>query len=335
MKVFKRSFICILIVLFIALIHTALWAQENDTKTILFKDGTAITGVIIKMNNEIVKLKTSNEEIVTRNFDDIVDILGENEIEKLSVSKNAGEPLIAKHTWEIGPEISHIRYEEPSLNMEENGVMYGIGASYAYHNGVMLKGEIGYSYGYVDYKGTGTVDNIEDYLLEIRGLAGYDFFITESSMITPYIGFGYRQLYDNFGGTISSTGTWGYDRESKYCYIPIGIETFSDISNGWFFGITAEFDYFLEGKQTSYLSGHDPGYNDPENKQKDGYGFRGSLKFQKKGERIGYIIEPFIRYWKIDKSEIENITYNGTYLTYGWEPENKSTQIGIMFMVVF
>ncbi len=335
MKTFKRIFVCILVIFFIVLVHTALWSQESDIETIKFTDGTVITGVIVKINNEIIKIKTSNGDIVTRYFNDIAAVLDEKEAEALAASENTGNLLIPKHMFQIGPEISYIKYSESSLNVKETAVMYGIGASYAYHNGVMLKGEIGYSYGYVDYKGSGEIENIEDTLLEMRVLTGYDFSINTASVITPYIGFGYRQLSDNGGGKISSTGPYGYDRKTQYYYIPVGIRTYNNTGNGWSWGITAEFDYFCEGKQTSCLSDVDPGYNDIENKQKDGHGFRGSVMIQKKSETIGYSIEPFIRYWKIDKSEIETLKYNGVPIGYAWEPQNNSTQIGILLTVVF
>jgi len=49
-----------------------------------------------------------------------------------------------------------------------------------------------------------------------------------------------------------------------------------------------------------------------------------------------YALEPFVRYWNIDRSEISGITYR-RYQTgwVGWEPENNSTEIGIKFKVVF
>jgi len=348
MNAFKRVFVCISIILFVVLINTSVLAQEKVKRSaVQFKDGSVVQGNIIEINNKIIKIETKTGKIVIRPFDDIVSVedyvsvedhvdeketTEAKEVEK--TEKFSEESILAKHTWEIGPEVSHIEYKEPDV-MKEEGIMYGINASYTYHHNVMLKAEIGYSYGYVDYKNSGEVDNIEDYLFEMRVLAGYDFSIDESSIITPYIGFGYRLLYDDMGGMVSSTGASGYDRESQYYYIPVGIETFSDISNGWFFGITAEFNYFLEGKQTSYLSDADPGYNDIENKQKDGHGFRGSLKFQKKGEKVSCIIEPFIRYWKIDKSEVETVTYYGALYGTGWEPENESTQVGIILNIVF
>lgn len=349
MKAFKGIFVCISIILFVVLINTSSLAQEKVKKSaVQFKDGGVVQGNIIEINNRTIKIETESGKIVIRPFDDIVSVEDyvsvENHVDKKETTetkevekteKFSEKSILAKHTWEIGPEVSHIEYKEPGV-MKEEGIMYGIHASYTYHHNLMLKAEIGYSYGYVDYKNSGEIDNIENYLLEMRVLAGYDFSIDESSIITPYIGFGYRQLYDNGGGKVSSTGANFYDRKSQYYYIPIGIETFSDISNGWFFGITAEFDYFWEGKQTSYLSDVDSVlYSDAENKQKDGHGFRGSLKFQKKGEKVSCIIEPFIRYWKIDKSELDYVTWNGVANTSCWEPENESTQVGIILTAVF
>jgi len=240
-----------------------------------------------------------------------------------------------EYTWEVGPEISSIEYKEPGV-MKEKGVMYGINASYTYHRDLMFKVEARYSYGQVDYENSGTINNIDNSIFEMRLLAGYDFSTTGSSVITPYIGFGYRWLYDDMGGRISSTGASGYDRESQYYYSPIGIETYTEIGNSWSWGMTAEFDYFWGGKQKSYLSDVDSTlYSDAENTQNNGYGLRGSVRFQKKGENIDYKIEPFVRYWNIDKSELDYVTYNGTPNTAVYEPDNESTEIGIIFMIIF
>lgn len=242
---------------------------------------------------------------------------------------------LKEESFKIGPEISYIEYKEPGV-MKEDGVMSGINASYAYHHDLMLKVEARYSYGQVDYKNSGTVDNIDNYIFEMRFLAGYDFSITRSFIITPYIGFGYRWLYDDGGGRVSSTGAYCYDRESQYYYSPIGIETYTEFGNGWSWRIQAEFDYFWEGKQKSYLSDvHPVLYSDAENKQKDGYGLKASVMFQKKVDRVSYTIAPFIRYWDIDKSELDYVTWNGVPNVSVYEPDNESTEAGIMFAVVF
>ena len=109
------------------------------------------------------------------------------------------EPI---NIWEVGTEASYILYDEPNV-MEEEGIMYGIDASYIYHkgiSGIMLRGDGRFSYGQVDYSNSGTIDNIDDYIVETRGLVGYDFLYSEATIITPYTGFGYRYLNDDTSG---------------------------------------------------------------------------------------------------------------------------------------
>lgn len=243
------------------------------------------------------------------------------------------EPLKV-HTWELGADVSHITYKEPSV-MEEKGMMYGIVGSYTYRSKFMLKADGSFSYGQVDYKNSGTLDNIDDYILEFRGVCGYDFPILKASILTPYVGIGYRYLNDDMSGMTTSTGALGYERESNYLYSPIGVTIFTPLRNGWSFGATVEYDIFWRGKQISHLSDAVPGLNDPENRQKKGYGARGSIKLQKKDEKIDFAIEPYIRYWNIKKSEDADLTYYGTYIGYAYEPKNNSTEIGIMLAMMF
>ncbi len=239
-----------------------------------------------------------------------------------------GEPL-KKHTFELGPEISYITYKEPDV-MKEKGMMYGLVGSYTYHNKLMLKGEGKGSLGKVDYSNSGEINNITDYMLEFRGLGGYDFPIFKGSMITPYIGIGYRYLNDDMSGKISSTGAFGYERESNYIYSPIGIDFITPLGNSWSMGVRGEYDLFWWGKQKSHL-GYVPGYYDIENDQEKGYGCRGSIRLQKKSEKIDFLIEPFIKYWNIKESQI-TVDPAGT----GWvEPKNNSTEVGVMLGVKF
>ncbi len=237
--------------------------------------------------------------------------------------------IFPKHSVEVGTEISYIKYEEPDV-MEETGAMYGIVGSYTYHNNFMLKAQGKWSYGQVDYssQGTGTLDGVDDYMLELRGLGGYDFPVSETVTITPYIGFGYRYLYDDLRGT-SSTGAKGYQREANYFYSPIGIEAIVNLKDGWSLGPTVEFDYFWAGTQRSHLGDFFAGLDTLENDQDEGYGVRGSIKIQKKGDKIDFLVEPFVRYWNIGESEKSNITYSGTPIgLIGYEPKNNSIEIG-------
>jgi len=242
--------------------------------------------------------------------------------------------LLKKHIFEVGHEISYRTYKEPDV-MKEKGMMYGLVGSYAYHSKIMLKAEGRGSVGWVDYSNSGKIDDIRDYLLEVRGLGGYDFSIPNLGFITPFIGIGYRYLNDDMAGEVSTTGALGYERESNYLYSPIGISYITGLWNGWSFGATIEYDYFWWGKQKSHLSDAVPGFNDISNRQKKGDGFRASIIFQERFKKVDFKAEPFIRYWNIRKSETETLTYYGTPIGYAWEPKNNSTEIGIMLGVRF
>lgn len=252
-----------------------------------------------------------------------------------AVENNFAEQL-KKDTWSLGPEISYFTYEEPHF-MKDKGFLFGITGSYTYHDNLMLKAEGRYSFGNLDYSspGSGTMSGIPDYIWEFRGLAGYDFVVQKGSILTPYIGIGYRYLNDDSSGKISSAGDYGYERESNYYYSPIGVKVITNLHDGWSTEATAEYDIFWSGKQISHLSDADPGYNDPENRQKHGYGIRGSIEFQKKAEDRDFALEPFIRYWSIKESQRADWKYYGVIVGEVFEPKNHSTEYGINLLVKF
>jgi hypothetical protein len=248
--------------------------------------------------------------------------------------------LFQRHTWEIGPEVYHLKYEEPDV-MQDKGTLWSVVASYTYRGwapvsaetpgGRMLRAEGRYSCGQVDYDGAlsdgtpYTLDGIDLYTCEFRLLAGRDdlvkgtilreLYAGATTMHTLYAGIGYRYLNDD-----SSFDPHGYERESNYLYLPAGIETISDLKNDWSLGLTGEFDVLLWGLQKSHLGDAGVSVDDVENRQDLGYGLRGSIRFCKKGEKADFVIEPFVRYWWIDESEVSEGYF---------EPENDSTEYGI------
>jgi len=242
---------------------------------------------------------------------------------------------VKKHNGELSLGFSYITYEEPDLNVEEKGPMFGIAGSYTYHNKLMFKLEGVGSFGSLDYSSpSGDLDDISNYMLEGRVLVGYDFHFSNSFMLTPYVGFGYRYLNDDSSGEITSRGAVGYERESNYYYSPVGLMGWAKLGQGWVMKITAEYDYFWEGKQKTHLEDALSRAPTLENKQEDGYGLRGSVKFQKNYGSTSFAIEPFIRYWKIDDSEMEFFYVAGRPMV-GYEPKNNSTEVGILFSFVF
>lgn len=278
--------------------------------------------------------------------------------DRLSMAKQEDDlkQLVGDKQFELGYEMSNIVYKEPNV-MRENGLMYGVSGSFIYYGWIpllpfnyyawlptlpedrnksksMVKLEGKFSTGQMDYRNSGTIDDIRDYIVEVRALVGPVFYKEKIATI-PYLGLGYRYLNDDSGGKISSTGAYGYERESNYYYIPIGANLITDLNYGWFLEVNTEFDIFLGGRQISHFSDVVPSYNDLSNDQKDGYGLRGSLKIRKGFKTVDFIIEPFIKYWNIKKSDISNLTYNNVIIGYGYEPKNNSTEYGIKLAMRF
>jgi len=245
-------------------------------------------------------------------------------------------PEALKSGFEIGTELSYITYEEPGL-MEDKGFMYGICGSYTWREDMMLKLEGKYAYGQVDYTSTttGSMDDINDTMVEVRILSGYDFPFMDIIYITPYTGFGYRYLNDDSSGKTTSTGALGYNRESNYLYSPIGVELSLPPTNDVTVSFIFEYDVFLWGLQKSYLSSANSNYNDLENRQREGYGIRSSLPILIKTEYFYVVIEPYVRYWDIEKSDTDTVTYGGIAVGYGYEPKNTSTEWGLKVAVAF
>ena len=262
-----------------------------------------------------------------------------------SLSQNTIRIKRKKQETEFGGEVYRFSYKEPIFNLEDKGIMYGVYGSYRVHpdegdalysNVVnMYKVEGRFGYGTVDYESnpSGTIDDIRDYTFEIRGMAGNDYYWGEDSLLTPFFGFGVRYLNDDTGGKTSSTGATGYERESRYFYLPIGAEFTHQFTNGWLAGFIGEYDVFITGTQTSHLSDI-PGYPDLKNHQGRGYGFRGSLKLIKKGEKVDFLVEPFIRYWHIRDSDTSTATGN-LFIVTGLEPNNNTTELGIKLGVQY
>ena len=331
MKIYhKNAWICAITFTFILCFYTFSFAQYENIKGVQFINGSIVYGKVIKMNSNEIQIETNDGKIISSKFDDVESLIKEGEEESL---KNLSKPW---HTWEIGTEISYIQYEETSM-MKEKGIMYGIVSSYAYHHYFMSKAELKFAYGQLDYDGATwegfplTMTGIPNYMLEIRGLLGYDF-VRKTITITPYLGIGFRWLNDNpqekyFGG---------YKRISNYLYIPIGLEVITNLGNGWSLGAAGEYDLLLRGEQRSCLSDIDPGFNNIENDQTKGYGVRGSISIAKKYEKIGFLIEPYVKYWSISDSYANPITNYGVPIGYVvFEPKNNSTEMGCKLAVTF
>jgi len=248
------------------------------------------------------------------------------------------ELMIGENTFQFGFDIRYLDYKEDGL-IEEDGLMYGIAGSYIYHGNNKLMFETSFSlvFGEIDYdgqtqSGTPLKADTDDWIFEWRGLIGKDYRFKSSSIITPFMGIGYRYWNDD----IDASG--GYEREIQYWYLPVGVKTISPLNGNWTWGMSIEYDLFLGGKVQSHLSDVQPVYNDPENDQDfgDGYGLALSLKFNRKlSNSYGFSIEPYIRYWDIDESDTSTLTSYGIPIAYLVEPDNETIAYGLRLNITF
>ena len=116
------------------------------------------------------------------------------------------------------------------------------------------------------------------------------------------------------GSKLSTTGHSGYDRESRYVYIPIGINFETEL---WEF--RAEYLYFLYGQQTSKISQVSSSYTDVTNDQEEGSGLKLSAKYYSKKD-FGY--EVYMDYWDIADSKLD---LTGNFM----EPRNTTSETGL------
>jgi hypothetical protein len=225
--------------------------------------------------------------------------------------------------------------------MSERGPLFGIYGSYNWRPDAaqswpvnVLHLDADFNYALIGYKNPDVqVSNLNDYIAEPRLWLGRDFTPFDFTRLTPYVGLGYRFLFDHLG-QVSDIG--GYDRTSEYLYIPLGFEISNQSIAGWQFGLNTEFDILLQGWQESYLSNINSSYPNLNNKQNSGYGIRGSLDIIKKMEHMNILFSPYVHYWNIRRSKFTTAVDTSSQIGFsGYEPGNNSTEIGAKIGVQF
>ena len=253
-------------------------------------------------------------------------------------AQETDDPVVKEHFFSLALETSQITYKEPGF-MRDRGIMAGISGSYDYTGlspwrfGADLK----VNGGKLDYtsNGTGSMNGDKDYIVEVRGKAGYDI-DWKKLVLTPYLGVGYRFLSDDSHNRQTTTGDWGYRRESNYFYLPLGVTASVKMPKGWTLTPCGEYDIFIRGAQFSRLQDVDENYNNLHNRQSRGYGLRCSFKVAKTiNKKLSVAIEPFFRYWNIKQSRRTDLVYDNVIIGYGYEPKNISDEIGCKIGVEF
>ena len=264
-------------------------------------------------------------------------------------------PVDKKHSFEAGYEAYSYIYAE-NVNHEKfmnlKGSYTGYFINYAYRPVLESKEEYipdeyrvegRFASGNVDYTGSGSYDGIHDSMFEIRGLAGRRFSLWNHIESAPYMGLGYRNLLNRSSVMPAHDGyPSGYDRESRYIYLPFGSDFRTNLRGGWGLDMNLEYDRLIWGQQQTHLedmkdiNGNNAGYDRVINRQKSGYGIRGSVKLVKDvNQRVNIFVEPFYRYWNIGASDWQAATWHGQAAcdkTGCWgsiEPNNTTQEIGL------
>ena len=215
---------------------------------------------------------------------------------------------------ELTFDANYYYYEEPGVMHEASDpAFFSLGARRwdGYYEALRFLYTAEASGGPTHYKGSGELDGVY-YKLRAEIYGGYRF-----RKLMPILGFGYRWLYDNSGGQLTTTNAASYDRQSQYFYIPIGLVY--DATDK--FKIKAQYNVFLLGIQNSYLSDV-AGYYDIENEQKSGWGVDVAATYRLNAT---WGIYGFARYWDIADSDTTVDPNNVSWI----EPANNTTEVGL------
>ena len=170
--------------------HTQYWNdQENPPQP------PQPTAQPVRAPQRVVKISKNTREDTRHDYiDDLEDSddagpsQQDRRSDESSMNDNSYALKIKRHETELGAEIYHTIYRERIFNLKTKGTMYGIHASHAvrlneqdglYSNVInMYKIDGRFAYGLVNYSssGSGTLDHIDDYVLETRAVVGKDFY---------------------------------------------------------------------------------------------------------------------------------------------------------------
>ena len=229
---------------------------------------------------------------------------------------------------------SHWKYREhvngqPFMN--DTSMFWGFHSEYI--NTPRAKHWIGFTldgrYGKVHYHGgtsgglTFSSSNNVDLVVDTKLTTG----MTTTKKWKPYIGAGYRRLWD-ISDTVTEyaeTGGLSYTRISNYFYIPIGFYSpIKTINPSLDYQWNLEIDPLIAGLQYS-----DIGNMNRYHGQHHGIGLRGECRFFKKKGNTNYTITPFFNYWHINDSSIIFSDGDDTSVRRTMEPNNSTIEFGL------
>jgi len=166
------------------------------------------------------------------------------------------------------------------------------------------KAQLSYYSGKADYTSpiSGNLNNTPHWYYEVRALMGKDIDMG-SYMLSPYVGFGYRHLFNNLS----------YDRISNYTTLPLGLTHKVSLADQSQLHTTLEYMHLLSGEQRVKLGNQTFNLD-----QRSGYGIRLDVTRRFSTWSLG----PSLTYWHLGQSEVG-------YPTPLYEPKNNTLEIGL------
>ena len=223
---------------------------------------------------------------------------------------------------EVGLSISSYKYAEPGvmdLKATKLGIDYTLTQTFPgtwpnRGDTSFFTGELRLATGDARYSNVSgeTGQGLTDWYWEARALVGVDIEM-DGYVLAPYVGLGYRYLYNDLRNLTVSNG---YRRESRYISLPMGVtvRTRADAQSQLL--TTFEYVHLLSGTQDVRLS--DAGLQDVSLSQRSGSGLRLKVIRQFPTWSIG----PTLTYWRVGASDS-----GGTPLVL--EPKNNTLELGV------
>jgi len=240
---------------------------------------------------------------------------------------------LSRDEGSIGLEGFWDNYKEDAVDLDSEAIYGSVTGSYqsffSPQGFFAVDGRV--SYGEDHYKSpTGNIKGIPQWEFDTRTRLGVRI-PHNGSVIDLYSGLGARYYRDEFKGyndTVGGTTYMGYDRRILQFYLPVGITHRQTLASGWSIRQNYEADALLWGNVSSRLENTGiPGLQNVENRQDafSGFGLRAEVMFgQLDTQGRGFEFGPFVRYWYVDDSNLED--FGGGQ--QGLEPENTRLQLG-------
>ncbi|HEX8309384.1 MAG TPA: hypothetical protein VF645_13290 [Allosphingosinicella sp.] len=242
--------------------------------------------------------------------------------------------------FEAGVEVFDYAYRE---RLEGETVVYDDGLFGGFHvnyvetlgGGFFLRGKLAVATGSVDYRspdpaGDERIENVDQSVGQLELHVGLDVPVGGGATLSPFIGLAGRALIDESGGETSSGGLSGYDREVGYAYVPIGVGARLPVGKGAVL-FNAQYNLVLNGTAESKLSDLDPEVPDLKLDLDGGHGFEASVAYEMPIGKHALSFGPFVRHWKIDRSDSFTITNpdDPSEAIEFFEPHNRTTELGL------